>query len=45
MRAGIRGQFPNHNEEQVTAKLWSRLKIRRELDQRGIYEDAGELED
>ncbi len=41
MRAGIRAQFPSFDEEQLSAELRRRLAIRRQLDEKGIYVDAG----
>ena len=45
MRNGIRWQFPEFTEEQVEAELVRRLAIRRQIDEAGIYQDAGVLDE
>lgn len=45
MRNGIRWQFPDYTEEQVEAELVRRLAIRRRIDEAGIYQDAGVLDE
>ena len=45
MRNGIRWQFPEFTEEQVEAELVRRLAIRRRIDEAGIYQDAGVLDE
>ena len=45
MRGGIRSQFPGYTPEQVEAELDRRLKIKRVIDEFGIYQDAGEIDE
>ena len=45
MRNGIRWQFPEFTEEQVEAELVRRLAVRRRIDEAGIYQDAGVLDE
>lgn len=45
MRNGIRWQHPDFTEAQVEAELVRRLAIRRSLDEAGIYQDAGVLDE
>lgn len=37
MRSGIRAQYPKLDESGITAELDRRLRIRRQLEERGIY--------
>lgn len=43
MRNGIRAQFPDLGEEQVELELRRRLEIKRRIDEAGIYQDVGVL--
>lgn len=45
MRNGIRTQFPSYSPEQVEAELRRRLAIKRQIDEAGIYTDAGVLDE
>lgn len=45
MRGGIRSQFPMYNDEQVEQELRRRLAIQRQIHERGIYQDAGVLDE
>ena len=45
MRDGIRCQFPEFTEEQVEKEFVRRLKIQRLLDARGIYQNAGYVDE
>ena len=45
MRNGIRWQFPEFTKEQVEAELARRLRIRRRIDEVGIYQDVGILDE
>jgi len=45
MRAGILAQFPDFDEDQVTTEIRRRLAIRRQIDEQGIYVDAGYIDD
>jgi len=43
MRNGIRSQYPDCTAERVEAELQRRLVIRRRIDEAGIYQNAGLL--
>ena len=45
MRGGIRSQFPHFTTEQVEQELDRRLKIKRQIDEAGIYQDIGEFDE
>ena len=45
MRGGIRSQFPEYTEEQVRSELRRRLAIQRQIQEAGIYQDAGVLDE
>ena len=45
MRNGIRWQFPEFTKEQIEAELVRRLLIRRRINEAGIYQDAGVLDE
>lgn len=45
MRDGIRSESPEFSEEDVERELRRRLAIRRRLDERGLYRDAGVIGD
>lgn len=45
MRSGIRWQFPDFNDEQIEAELRRRLAIRRRIDEAGIYQNVGMLDE
>ncbi len=45
MRNGIRSQFPDYSVEQVETELRRRIAIKRQLDEAGIYTDAGVLDE
>ena len=45
MRDGIRWEHPDFDEQQVERELRRRLKIKRLLDERGIYVDAGYIDE
>ena len=45
MRNGIRSQFPSYSAEQVEDELRRRLAIKRQIDEAGIYTDAGVLDE
>jgi hypothetical protein len=44
-RIRIRAQFPIFNDEQVEQELRLRLAIARQIDEAGIYSDAGILDE
>lgn len=45
MRNGIRAQFPDLGEEQVELELRRRLEIKRRIDEAGIYQNVGVLDE
>lgn len=45
IRDGIRHEFPNYDVKQVEAELRRRLKIKRIIDERGFYKEAGTIDD
>lgn len=45
MRGGIRSQFPGYTPKQVEDELDRRLNIKRKIDEAGIYQDIGELDE
>ena len=45
MRSGIRWQFPEFTDAQVESELRRRLAIRRRINEAGIYQDAGVLDE
>lgn len=45
MRNGIRTQYPDCTAERVEAELQRRLVIRRRIDEAGIYQNAGLLDE
>jgi len=45
MRDGIRHDHPDYTEGQVEAELRRRLRIKRMLDERGFFEDAGYIDE
>lgn len=45
MRAGIRSQFPAYTDEQVKIELRRRLAIKRQLDEAGIYQNVGMIDE
>jgi hypothetical protein len=45
MRGGIRSQNPGFRPEQVEAELDRRVKIKRAIDEYGIYQDAGIIDE
>ena len=45
MRSGIRWQYPEFNDQQVEVELRRRLAIRRKIDEAGIYQPAGVLDE
>lgn len=45
MRSSIRSDHPDFNDQQIEAEVTRRLKIRRALNERGIYRDAGVLDE
>ncbi|MFM9960957.1 MAG: hypothetical protein ACKV2Q_07010 [Planctomycetaceae bacterium] len=44
-RIRIRAQFPTFDDEQVEQELRYRLSVARQIDEAGIYHDAGMLEE
>ena len=45
MRSGIRFQFPDYTEEQVEVEFRRRLEIGRRISEKGIYHDAGMIDE
>lgn len=45
MRGGIRSQFPEFTDEEVEKELRRRLKIRRQIDEAGIYRNVGAIDE
>ena len=45
MRGGIRSQNPDFTPKQVEDELDRRLKIKRAIDEYGIYQDAGMIDE
>jgi hypothetical protein len=45
MRGGIRSQNPGFRPEEIEAELDRRLKIKRAIDEYGIYQDAGIIDE
>lgn len=45
MRSGIRFQFPDYTEQQVEAEFRRRLEIGRRISEKGIYRNAGVIDE
>lgn len=45
MRSGIRFQFPDYTEDQVNAEFRRRLEIGRRISEKGIYRNAGMIDE
>ena len=45
MRDGIRHEFPDFDEHQVERELRRRLRIKRRIDEQGLFQDAGTVDE
>ncbi len=45
MRDGIRHEFPDFDDHQIEQELRRRLRIKRKIDERGFYQDAGIIDE